>query len=212
MYNNWPLFSCPDVNILQILSNSGLFHNGHSAIAPVETSCLAGWYYSMQPSTPIKATSFFFLPQATHIVTFTTTKTNQQRGSILLGLRLLSVCPSSKVASAISLSPWGYSCQSSTMLRTCVVLETFRTWLTSSLRGDITNLALPFLYQNPRILDLTLPTKVQYVLVVVNLTLKLAYKLVNCSRNLFYISLVLVNPLTLTISFSPSLFKAQYFR
>lgn len=154
----------------------------------------------------------FFLPQATHIVTFTTTKTNQQRGSILLGLRLLSVCPSSKVASAISLSPWGYSCQSSTMLRTCVVLETFRTWLTNSLQGDITNLALPFLYQNPRILDLTLPTKAQYVLVVVNLTLKLAYELVNCSRNLFYISLVLVNPLTLTISFSPTLFKAQYFR
>lgn len=94
------------------------------------------------------------------------------------------------------------------------ILETFRTCLTSSWVGGgaITNLALPFSFQNPYILDVTLCTSAQYVLVGFSLTLKLAYKLVNGSRNLSYISLVLVNPLNITIySFPPSLFKPQYF-
>lgn len=95
------------------------------------------------------------------------------------------------------------------------VLESFRTCLTGSWEegGAIKIWYCRFIvsFQNPCILDVTLPTNAQHVLVV-HLTLKLAYKLVNGSRHLAYISLVLVNTLAITIcSFSLSLYKPQYF-
>lgn len=112
MYNNWHLFSCPEVTYLKSSQTVGypitdivLLHQWrHLAWQVGIIACSL----QQQLRPPVSC-----LPQATHIVTLTTIKTNQQRGSILLGLRLLLVCPSSKVASAITLSPWGYRWQNS---------------------------------------------------------------------------------------------------